>query len=247
MTIKEVADMAGVSKTAIRKRLADLSLIDRLEKNERGIVQIPPDVADTILQTFGNQGTENRQSDSRKRLETSETKAENTHENQKPGTTNQAVETAMSALIDQLRFQSEQLMEKDRQIAALQQTISKISGNIDVLTDALERAQALHAGTIQQQLSGGLSGTSDGHTDPVNSCGQKEKPDSAGAPDDQQQELSEDSTEAQSPQEDPPEAQIETEASHDTQKKPEEQSNEQHQRSGIQRLLQFIKFGSHSK
>lgn len=168
MTIKEVSVLAGVSKTTIRKRIVEMKLTDTLSKDGRGIVQIPSYTAEMILQSFGEKQTGNQPETSENRKpeignqaikvfgnqpETNQKPAQTG--NRKPETENQTLDITTQALIDQLRFQSEQLKEKDRQIEALHNTIDSLTHNIEVLSESLGRAQALHAGTIQQQLSSG--------------------------------------------------------------------------------------------
>ena len=168
MTIKEVSVLAGVSKTTIRKRIVEMKLTDTLSKDDRGIVQIPSHAAEMILQSFGAKQTGNQLETSANRKpetgnQTSKVFGNQPETNQKPAQTgnrkpeteNQTLDITTQALIDQLRFQSEQLKEKDRQIESLHNTIDSLTRNIEVLSESLGRAQALHAGTIQQQLSSG--------------------------------------------------------------------------------------------
>jgi len=57
------------------------------------------------------------------------------------------------ALQDTIEILNNQLEKKDAQIVAQDDTIKSQSETIRNLSDALQSAQALHAGTIQQQLT----------------------------------------------------------------------------------------------
>ena len=46
----------------------------------------------------------------------------------------------------------EQLQEKDKQIQQQQQSIKELTAALENTTNSLKAAQALHAGTMQQQL-----------------------------------------------------------------------------------------------
>ena len=58
-----------------------------------------------------------------------------------------------TSLQETIEILKNQLEKKDIQIAAQDETIKSQSDSIRNLSDALQSAQALHAGTIQQQLT----------------------------------------------------------------------------------------------
>lgn len=58
-----------------------------------------------------------------------------------------------ASLQETVEILKNQLEKKDLQIAAQDETIKNQSDSIRNLSDALQSAQALHAGTIQQQLT----------------------------------------------------------------------------------------------
>ncbi len=64
-----------------------------------------------------------------------------------------ALQQQLEVLQQQLTVKDEQLITKDNQIAELQQQNTKLSTALENTTAALTAAQALHAGTIQQQLT----------------------------------------------------------------------------------------------
>lgn len=49
MTVKELADLCGSYKTAVRRTLDRLDLNDRLTRDESGAIQIPDDVAELVI------------------------------------------------------------------------------------------------------------------------------------------------------------------------------------------------------
>lgn len=133
MTIKELADLCGTHKTGIRRTIDRLGLSGQLQKDENGVVQIPKHIVEQVTAQY--QDTAETPQD------TQEQKAE-----QCQNPTEQALLAALDALREQLAAKDRQLDAKDQQLAAQQHTI-------DTLTAALSNAQALHAGTIQQQLT----------------------------------------------------------------------------------------------
>ena len=58
------------------------------------------------------------------------------------------------SLRDEIAFLKEQLLAKDRQIEALQGQNTQLTTALENTTASLQAAQALHAGTLQQQLIG---------------------------------------------------------------------------------------------
>lgn len=130
MTIKQLADSLGVTKTAIRKRFTEDFRANYLQTTANGTLVIDDNgcklIAET-LQTTANQIPQ-----------TVETVTENPE--------NSLLETTIAIL-------REQLFEKDNQIAAQQEQIKTLTDSLKDTTAALTAAQALHAGTIKQQLT----------------------------------------------------------------------------------------------
>lgn len=146
-TIKQLADRCGTHKTGIRRTIDRLGLADQLERDETGVIQVPDTVAEQVAAQYQNTDT------------TTQNEPEQTPEQvpiQQPDT----LQTAIEAL-------TAQLTAKDEQIAAMQSTITALMGNVAQLTDALTRAQALHAGTIQQQISSTAADEAGGREAPV--------------------------------------------------------------------------------
>lgn len=134
-TIRQIADEIGVSKTAVSKQIANLGLRSGLRKNGNQFV-IDERQETLIKQAF---------------LEKTQTEIENQTQT-KTQTENHEVGDLVCVLQAAIDTLQGQLEVKDRQIEQQIQTITR-------LTDALAAAQALHAGTIQQQLFTGESGT----------------------------------------------------------------------------------------
>lgn len=142
-TLNEVSEMAGVSKTAVRKRLKDLELMAQTEKDEKGVVLVPEEVAETVVSSFGNRAktTEKLSLKQEELEETDQKETENTDK------TDENENDLILSVVDALKGQLE---AKDAQIAALQNTNQQQQETIQALTAALAAAQALHAGTIKQ-------------------------------------------------------------------------------------------------
>ena len=64
-----------------------------------------------------------------------------------------ALQQQLEVLQQQLTVKDEQISTKDNQIAELQKQNTKLSAALENTTAALTAAQALHAGTIQKQLT----------------------------------------------------------------------------------------------
>jgi len=133
-TIKQIATETGKSKQAVWKKIDNLGLRSGLTKTDNRLTVNEQQEALIIQAFFGAEhSTVNRQS-----------------------TVNQR---AVDRLVDSLQ---EQLKAKDLQIAGQQQTIKELTAANRELTAALEHttaslhaAQALHAGTMQKQLTDG--------------------------------------------------------------------------------------------
>lgn len=127
-TIRQIADEIGVSKTAVNKQIANLGLRSGLRKNGNQFA-IDEHQEALIKQAFS---------------EKSQTEIEN-HE------VGDLV-CVLQATIDTLQGQLE---VKDRQIEQQAQTITRLTDALAAAQQTAVAAQALHAGTIQQQLVAG--------------------------------------------------------------------------------------------
>ena len=136
-TIRQIADEIGVSKTAVSKQIANLGLRSGLRKNGNQFA-IDEHQEALIKRAFS---------------EKSQTEIENQTqtENREVGD----LVCVLQATIDTLQGQLE---VKDRQIEQQAQTITRLTDALAAAQQTAAAAQALHAGTIQQQLITGETG-----------------------------------------------------------------------------------------
>ena len=133
MTIKQLADELSVSKSTIGRAIVQLGLQDKLCKIGNKYVLSEKQILQIKLQLSKN--------DEEKTL----------HEEEKSLQVNQ--ETQNSILQEQLSILNKQLAIKDHQIQILQEQIGQLTTAMESMATALTAAQALHAGTIQKQLT----------------------------------------------------------------------------------------------
>lgn len=144
-TIKEIADELGVSKTAVSKQIANLGLRSSLRKNGNQFA-IENQQEKLIKMAFQKKRqqeivTENPVSD-----EQSQTKSQ---------TANHEVCDLVCVLQTTVDTLQAQLAVKDVQIRELNARLAECSTALLAAQETARAAQALHAGTIQQQLSDG--------------------------------------------------------------------------------------------
>ena len=133
-TIRQIADEIGVSKTAVSKQIANLGLRSGLRKNGNQFA-IDERQETLIKQAF---------------LEKSQTEIENQTQT-KSQTENHEVSDLVCVLQATIDTLQGQLKVKDRQI-------EKLTEALIAAQQTAAAAQALHAGTIQQQLLTGEAG-----------------------------------------------------------------------------------------
>ena len=136
-TIRQIADEIGVSKTAVSKQIANLGLRSGLRKNGNQFA-IDEHQEALIKQAF---------------FEKSQT--ENANQSQ---TENHEVGDLVCVLQVTIDTLQGQLEVKDRQIEQQAQTITQLTDALTAAQQTAAAAQALHAGTIQQQLLTGEAG-----------------------------------------------------------------------------------------
>lgn len=137
-TIRQIADEIGVSKTAVSKQIANLGLRSGLRKNGNQFA-IDEHQEALIKRAFS---------------EKSQTEIENQTQ-----TENREVGDLVCVLQDTIDTLQGQLEVKDRQIEQQAQTITRLTDALAAAQQTAAAAQALHAGTIQQQLITGEAGT----------------------------------------------------------------------------------------
>jgi biotin operon repressor len=137
-TIRQIADEIGVSKTAVNKQIANLGLRSGLRKNGNQFA-IDEHQEALIKQAFSEKSQTEIENRSQTKTQT---------ENHEVGD----LVCVLQATIDTLQGQLE---VKDRQIEQQAQTITRLTDALAAAQQTAVAAQALHAGTIQQQLVAG--------------------------------------------------------------------------------------------
>lgn len=134
-TIKQIADELGVSKTAVRKKIENLGVSDKLQTNGNQFL------IDNKLESF---------------IKSAFLKSQPKTENCKPVSVETESFRLVSDMVDTLKAQLEakdkQLAEKDKQLASQQESIKALTEAMADTANSLKAAQLLHAGTIQQQI-----------------------------------------------------------------------------------------------
>ena len=137
-TIRQIADEIGVSKTAVNKQIANLGLRSGLRKNGNQFA-IDEHQEALIKEAFSEKSQTEIENQSQTKTQT---------ENHEVGD----LVCVLQATIDTLQGQLE---VKDRQIEQQAQTITRLTDALAAAQQTAVAAQALHAGTIQQQLVAG--------------------------------------------------------------------------------------------
>lgn len=152
-SIRQIAEELGVSKTAVRKQIVNLGLQSSLRKNGNQFA-INEEQEAQIIQAFdGKTETENGNRFANKTETGSRTE-------------NHEVSDLVSVLQTTVTLLQEQLQVKDQQISQQAQTIMKLTDTLAAAQQTAAAAQALHAGTIQHQLSED-AGQDDTEAEPV--------------------------------------------------------------------------------
>lgn len=146
-TIKEIADELGVSKTAVSKQIANLGLRSSLRKNGNQFA-IENQQEKLIKMAF----QKNRQQEIVDESLVSDEQSQTTNANQSQ-TANHEVCDLVGVLQTTVDTLQAQLAVKDEQIRELNVRLAEYSSALLAAQETARAAQALHAGTIQQQLS----------------------------------------------------------------------------------------------
>ena len=195
MTIKQLADELGVSKPTIRNIVSELGIQSKLRKvgnrymlSDAQITQVKLQILkDGVLSesekteklesemlSESEEKTEKLESEMLSESEKTE-KLESEMLSESEKTENSIVREQLSILSQQLTVKDnqiqvlqDQLIAKDNQIQILQEQIGQLTAAMESMAAALTGAQALHAGTIQKQLTG--------HNDRVEQSSDQEQP-----------------------------------------------------------------------
>ena len=156
MTIKQLANELGVCKQTVNNAILQLNLQDTLHKvgnkyllSETQILQIKSQIKTPKTSKSTKSTNENEDNEEK----TQETTAFFEKSTKMPKSTNEKEKSTISFLELQNEILREQLVIKDNQIRLLQEQIGQLTNAMENLTTALNAEQALHAGTIQKQLT----------------------------------------------------------------------------------------------
>ena len=166
MTIKQLADELGVSKPTIRNIVSELGIQSKLRKVGNRYMLSDAQITQVKLQILKDgvlsesEKTEKSESEVLSESEKTE-KSESEMLSESEKTENSIVREQLSILSQQLTVKDnqiqvlqDQLIAKDNQIQILQEQIGQLTAAMESMAAALTGAQALHAGTIQKQLTG---------------------------------------------------------------------------------------------
>ena len=180
MTIKQLADELGVSKPTIRNIVSELGIQSKLRKVGNRYMLSDAQITQVKLQILKDgvlsesEKTEKLESEMLSESEKTE-KLESEMLSESEKTENSIVREQLSILSQQLTVKDnqiqvlqDQLIAKDNQIQILQEQIGQLTAAMESMAAALTGAQALHAGTIQKQLTG--------HNDRVEQSSDQEQP-----------------------------------------------------------------------
>ena len=172
MTIKQLAIQLGVSKTTISKAISELGLQGKLKRSgnkyllsdiqiesvktqiENHKTQTAHPKTQTIGENMGLEAPKMQTESEKSQIANQELQTEYQNlrfQDQKMQLENQ--KALIEVLQKQLALLNEQLSIKDGQIKAYQEQIRILTGSLHDTTAALAAEQALHAGTIQRQLT----------------------------------------------------------------------------------------------
>ena len=147
MTIKQLANQLGVSKTTISKAISALGLQGELKRSGNKYL-----LSDAQIECVKTQ-IENQKS------QTTSEKSQTTSEKSQIANQNALLEVLellnkqLSIKDDQIRAYQEQISLLQEQIVSKDKQIEQITAAMENTTAALTASQALHAGTIQRQLT----------------------------------------------------------------------------------------------
>ena len=168
MTIKQLADELAVSKSTIGRAIVQLGFQDQLCKIGNKYMLSETQILQIKLQLSKDEEEKSLQANSKtlheeeKSLQASsktlheeekslQANSKTLHGEEKSLQANQEMQKAI--LQEQLSILNKQLAIKDHQIQILQEQIGQLTVTMESMATALNAAQALHAGTIQKQLT----------------------------------------------------------------------------------------------
>ena len=165
MTIKQLASELGVSKPTVRSVIAELGFQGKLRKVGNRYMLSDMQISEIKLKMSNRSESEvqpksKKTEKSENEVQLKSEKTEKSESEVQPKTENNIFMEQLLILNKQLAVKDEQitmlqdqLAVKDRQINLLQEQISQLTAAMENLTASLNAEQALHAGTIQKQLT----------------------------------------------------------------------------------------------
>ena len=140
-TIKEIADELGVDKQKVYRFIKQNHINEALhEAHQRSGVKYYDEAAETLIK----QG-----------FSVEITSSEAHHEALQNHINEAVCDTVIDMLRKELEVKNEQLSVKDKQIEELNARLAEVAAALVAAQQTAQAAQALHAGTIQQQLASG--------------------------------------------------------------------------------------------
>lgn len=175
-TIKQIADELGVSKTAVRKEIArqGLQVIrnpSKVSENQGQVIgnqlEIDEETETLIREAFWERRNRKPNRKVSENLSEVSENQDKVSENQvqvsgnQPDRKSEVALEMLEVVREQLRAQDRQLREQADQIKQLNERLAETTAalvsaqqTIQAVQQTAQAAQALHAGTIQQQLAG---------------------------------------------------------------------------------------------
>ena len=165
MTIKQLANELGVGKTTINRVITQLDLQDKLHRvgnkymlSEMQILQIKSKISQFSLndEKKKTQISPTLQTDEEKKTQISPTLQTDEEEKMQISLLKQQnaiLQQQLSVLSKQLSVKDEQIKLLQEQLIAKDEQIGQITSAMESMATALSAEQALHAGTIQKQLT----------------------------------------------------------------------------------------------
>ena len=161
MTIKQLANELGVSKPTIRNAVSELGLQGKLCKignrymlSDDQIMKIKLQISEKSKNEVLPKSEKTEKSESEVLPKSEKTESEVSPKSKKTEKSKNDIWREQLAVKDgQIKLLQEQLIVKDRQINLLQEQISQLTSAMESMATALTASQALHAGTIQKQLT----------------------------------------------------------------------------------------------
>ena len=164
MTIKQLANELGVSKPTIRNAVSELGLQGKLCKignrymlSDDQIMKIKLQISEKSKNEVSPKSEKTEKSESEvspKSEKTEKSESEVSPKSKKTEKSENDIWREQLAVKDgQIKLLQEQLIVKDCQINLLQEQISQLTSAMESMATALTASQALHAGTIQKQLT----------------------------------------------------------------------------------------------